>query len=158
MIKAIVPGSEIAEYDLAAWMKSMLDRKQFYDCSRNDGVLAQYRLVSSYVADAYSSKQNAIRDFLKPGVADPWLAAYAMAHGGTIVTQETAKLSKRKASLVDICDYFGVRHMDMIEFLRIEKARFVLDGNARLKGQRITSCCACSRRAGKVVKVALLHE
>lgn len=59
---------------------------------------------------------------------------------------------------VDICNYFGVRHMDMIEFLRIEKARFVLDGNARLKGQRITSCCACSRRAGKVVKVALLHE
>ncbi len=48
--------------------------------------------------------------------------------------------------------------MDMIKFLRIEQARFVLDGNARLKGQRITSCCACSRRAGKVVKVALLHE
>lgn len=64
MRKAIVPGSEIAEYDLTAWMKSMLDRKQFYDCSRDDGVLAQYRLVSSYVADAYSSKQNAIHVFL----------------------------------------------------------------------------------------------
>lgn len=64
MRKAIVPGSEIAEYDLAAWMKSMLDGKQFYDCSRNDGVLAQYRLVSSYAADVCSSKQNAIHVFL----------------------------------------------------------------------------------------------
>ncbi len=112
--------------DLTAWMKDKLDKKQFFDCVADGGVVARYRAVSSYVTSAYGSKQNAVRDFLEPTVADPWLVAYALSCGGTIVTQETSKPSMKKVSLVDVCDHFAVRHMDMIEFLRAEKARFVL--------------------------------
>jgi hypothetical protein len=112
--------------DLATWMEANLDKRKFFDCVKDADVVVQYRAVSSYVTTAYSTKPNAIHDFLEPTVADPWLAAYALACGGTIVTQETVKQSKRKVSLVDVCDHFGVRHIDVIEFLRAEKARFVL--------------------------------
>jgi hypothetical protein len=112
--------------DLTAWMKGNLDKKQFYDCAKDAGVVSRYRSVSHYVTTAYSAKPNVISAFLDPSVADPWLVAFALAHGGTVVTQETPKSSGKKVSLVDVCDHFGVRHIDMIEFLRAEKARFVL--------------------------------
>ncbi len=117
--------------DLAAWMKANLDKGRFFDCANDADVVAQYRVVSSYVTLAYVARPNAIQDFLKPSVADPWLAAYALSYDGIIVTQETAKNAKRKVSLVDVCDHFGVRHMDVIEFLRTEKAMFVLAENIK---------------------------
>lgn len=117
---------ELGGDDLTTWMKGNLDKKQFYDCAKDADVVTQYRVVSSYVTSAYAGKPNAISDFLEPSVADPWLVAYALAYEGTIVTQETPKPSMKKVSLVDVCDHFGVRHINMIEFLRAEKARFVL--------------------------------
>lgn len=117
--------------DLAAWMKDHLDKKtQFYDCIADEAVVAQYRMVSSYVTAEYHLKPNAIQDFLAPAVADPWLVSYALAYGGCIVTQETSKQAKKKVSLVDVCDHFGIRHIDVFEFLRAEKARFVLADDA----------------------------
>ena len=117
--------------ELAAWMTANVNKGKYNECAKDAEGVAQYRVVSSYVTLAYVARPNAIQDFLKPSVADPWLAAYALSYDGIIVTQETAKNAKRKVSLVDVCDHFGVRHMDVIEFLRTEKAMFVLAENIK---------------------------
>lgn len=112
--------------DLSDWFKNNLDKHYFADCQADEDVLARYREVSSFVTDNYAAKPNAIFDFLSPNVADPWLVAYVLAYGGIIVTQETSKLSKRKVSLIDVCDHFGIEHINIYDFLRAEKAKFIL--------------------------------
>lgn len=114
----IIGGDELTD-----WVKKHLEKSSFKDCLGSNEVVSAYMQVAAYVQAEY--KQNAATDFLAETVADPWLVAYAMVHSSCIVTQEAPKPSKKKASLVDICDYFNVHHINVIEFLRLEKARFV---------------------------------
>lgn len=114
----IVGGDELTD-----WVRERLEKGSFKDCLDDKKVMAAYIQVAEYVQAEY--KQNVAAEFLAEAVADPWLVAYAMVHGGCIVTQEVSKPSKRKASLVDVCDHFNVHHIGVIEFLRSEKARFV---------------------------------
>lgn len=116
------------EDELKEWISSLFKRSDFADCEADEKVVQKYNEVSLWVMENYAV--NVANDFLKPGVADPWLVSYAAVHGGCVVTQETPKPSGRKASLVDVCDRFGVHHVNVFEFLRAEKARFVLDGEA----------------------------
>ena len=82
--------------------------------------------VASHVMGA-CTKPNLVNDFLGPGVADSWVVAYALAYGSTVVTQEIHRSMNRKVSLFDVCDHFGIHHIDVFEFLRAEKARFVYE-------------------------------
>ena len=110
--------------ELSTWMKGKLDKVHFHDCAADSKVLSEQLRVASYVMGA-CTKQNLINDFLGPGVADSWVAAYALAYGSTVVTQEIHRSMNRKVSLFDVCDHFGIHHIDVFEFLRAEKARFV---------------------------------
>ena len=109
---------------LSTWMKDELDKKYFFDCASDAKTVTEYQTVSSYV-QAYYSKPNVVQDFLKPTSADPWLVAYSPAHGGTIVTQEAHKSRNKKVSLSDVCDHFRLHHINVFEFLRAEKAKFI---------------------------------
>ena len=73
----------------------------------------------------FLQEENLIDDILGPGAADSWLVAYALAYGGTVVTQEKRRPMNREASLFDVCGQFGIHHIDVFEFLRAEKAGFV---------------------------------
>ena len=112
--------------DLSVWVRDKLDKVHFFDCGNDLKVIAAQQRVASHVMNTYS-KPNVVSDFLKPGVADSWIVAYTLAHGGIVVTQETHKRRGKKVSLTDVCDHFGVHHVDIFEFLRIEKARFVYE-------------------------------
>jgi len=114
----------VGEDKLADWMKESINKVHFYDCAGDEAVVAEQRRVAEYVMHTYD-KPNVINDFLATGVADSWIVAYALAHGGTVVTQETHKRKGKKVSLVDVCKHFGIHQIDVFEFLRIEKARFV---------------------------------
>lgn len=118
----LVGGDELTD-----WMKKHLAKSSFKDCLGDAEVEKAYLQVATYVQGAY--KENVAADFLADTVADPWLVAYAVAHDGCIVTQETSKKSKKKASLVDVCDHFRVHHVNVIEFLRSEEVRFVYSKN-----------------------------
>lgn len=113
--------------DLSDWVKGNLERSSFKDSLGDAEVVKAYMKIAEYVRGDY--KPNVASDFLAETVADPWLVAYAMAHGGCVVTQEAPKPSKKKASLVDVCDHFDVHHVNVIEFLRSEQARFVYSKN-----------------------------
>lgn len=59
--------------------------------------------------------------------ADPFLIAYALAHGHTIVTDETYVLGeKKKIKIPAACQKFNVKCMSPLEMLRAEGVRFVL--------------------------------
>jgi hypothetical protein len=109
--------------DLTDWLKNNLKKNMFKDCLADNEVVNSYMKVAHYVETAY--KENIAVDFLSDTVADPWLVAYAMEHGGCIVTLETPKPNRKKVSLVDVCDHFTVRYVNVIDFLRFEQARFV---------------------------------
>ena len=110
--------------NLSKWVKDKIDKVHFFDCAGDPKVVAEQQRVASYVMSAYT-RQNVINDFLAPGVADSWIAAYVLAYGGTVVTQEQPRSKSKKVSLVDVCDHFGIHHVNVFEFLRTEKAKFV---------------------------------
>ncbi len=110
--------------DLSKWVKEKIDKVHFFDCAGDSKVVAEQQRVVLYVMGAYT-RQNVINDFLAPGVADSWIVAYALAYGGTIVTQEQHRSKSKKVSLVDVCDHFGIHHVNVFEYLRAEKAKFV---------------------------------
>ena len=110
--------------DLSSWVKDKIDKVHFFDCAGDSKVVAEQYRVASYVMSAYT-KQNVINDFLAPGVADSWIVAYALSYGGNVVTQEQSRLANRKVSLIDVCNHFGIHHINVFEFLRAEKAKFV---------------------------------
>lgn len=112
--------------DLSIWIKNKLNKVYFFDCGADPAAALAQQHVASHVMNSYN-KPNVISDFLRPGVADSWIVAYALAYGGTVVTQETHKRRGKKVSLTDVCDHFGIHHVDVFEFLRIEKARFVYE-------------------------------
>lgn len=110
--------------NLSTWMKGSLNKVSFYDCIADPQVVAEYQRVASYVQTAYS-KPQVVHDFLKPGAADPWIVAHALAYDATVVTQETHKSRGKKVSLFDVCNHFGIHHVDVFEFIRSAHAQFV---------------------------------
>lgn len=117
------------EDELAVWVKDIVPKVHFEDCVKDPTVLAKQLEVAEYVQNNYS-KPNVIADFLAPDVADSWVIAYAMAHEGIVVTHETHKSKNKKVSMADVCDQFGIHHIDVFEFLRKEKAKFVFENRA----------------------------
>ena len=60
-------------------------------------------------------------------VADSYPVAYASVCGKTVVTQEVAHpLKFSKVSLVDVCDYFEAKDIEVVPFLRRAQAVFEL--------------------------------
>ncbi|HJX13119.1 MAG TPA: DUF4411 family protein, partial [Dehalococcoidales bacterium] len=56
--------------------------------------------------------------------ADPWVIAYAKAHGGIVVTFETPAPFAQKPKIPDIADLFGVKHKNLWDVLDELKATF----------------------------------
>lgn len=118
------------EDDLSEWAKA-LGRDHFEDCAGDKEVFKRYLEVSSYVRSLEGDgpgqkRRSAVDGFLSEGVADPWLVAHASLHGETLVTHEASRfLRPSKVSIIDICDHFEVRHIEVVPFLR--KANVVLE-------------------------------
>lgn len=116
----------VHEDELADWVKDVVPKAHFEDCLKDPAVVAKQLEVAKYVQSHYS-KPNVIADFLAPDVADSWVIAYAMVHEGVVVTHETHKRKGKKVSMADVCDQFEIHHIDVFEFLRQEKAKFVYE-------------------------------
>ena len=112
----------IGKDELCTWIKGTLDKSCFYDCVADSKVADQQLQVANYVMNNTAYKLHEQEEFLRDSVADSWLVAYALAYGGTIVTQEVSKSSK--VSLVDVCDHFHIRHVNVYEYLRAQRALF----------------------------------
>ena len=80
-------------------------------------VITAYRKVINSVSDSERYTPSAKEEFAR--VADSWLCAYALAYGSTIVTLETFdKDIKKRVKIPNVCREFGIRYIDMLQFMR----------------------------------------
>ena len=71
--------------------------------------------------------RNAARNDFFGGGADPYLIAYALAHGHTVVTAEGNDPANRKKVLIPVvCNGLAVKCIALYDLLRREQARFIL--------------------------------
>ena len=76
-----------------------------------------YRQVMDWVQENPQFTPAAKADFARG--ADGWLVAYAMAHGGVVVTNEvSAPDARRRVPLPDLCNQFQIRSIDATTMLR----------------------------------------
>jgi len=101
--------------DLAEWVKSTVPGDAFVSTNDADAV-AWYRRIASWVLGE-PRFTPAAKDELAQA-ADPWLVAYAGAHGMTLVTLETpAPLSRTNVKIPDVCRRFAVPWLNTFEML-----------------------------------------
>jgi predicted nucleic acid-binding protein len=96
---------------LADWARSKFAHA--FASTRQSRVRQEYRRVIQFVSRQTRYTDQARRQFADADNADAWLVAFALAHGGTVVTQETpAPQSKRVVKIPDVCQHFNIRWVD----------------------------------------------
>ncbi|MFT7772314.1 DUF4411 family protein [Roseateles sp.] len=93
----------------------------------DEGTQQAFTQVATHVASQVAvMKAGALEEFLSG--ADPWLIAKAMTtQDAVIVTHEQFNLQmRRKYSIPNVCQHFGVTWIDTFELLSRTDARFVL--------------------------------
>ncbi len=110
--------------ELAEWAKGQADL--FLPVSDDDTQQAFGDVVAHVAAQAGEMKPGALEEFLSG--ADPWLIAKAIAlKDAVVVTHEQFNPQiKRKFSIPNVCQHFGVQWIDTFELLSRTDARFVL--------------------------------
>ena len=113
--------TEFHDDELAAWAR---ERKDTHFVEPDDAVQASFTRIADYVLAIYA--QAFAHPFLDG--ADPWLVAYAMTHGGRVVTLETmANLPNpdrqtgrinARVKIPNICSQFGVQPASLPQMLR----------------------------------------
>ena len=109
-------GSELTclNDDLATWAGQ---KGSSFFLPVDSPTLLKYAEIAVWVTGA-DFKAQAKPDFLN--VADPFLIAYALAHGHTVVTHElyANPNQKNKVKIPNVCLQFGVPHMTIFDLLR----------------------------------------
>ena len=94
-----------------------------YATTSTQPVVDAYRQLIDWVQDNPQFTPGARAHFAR--VADGWLAAYAMATGTVVVTNEvSAPQSQSSVKLPDLCRQFGVPCVNTFEMLRELGTRF----------------------------------
>lgn len=109
--------------DLAQWAKV---RPSGFFLPDDAASLGEMRTVSTWV-QSQNFRPDAKRDFLAG--ADPFLIAYARAHGHTVVTHEVYIPGQlRKVKIPAVCQGLNVPYERTFQVLRNRQAAFVLQG------------------------------
>lgn len=108
---------------LDQWIKDTAPSDLFH--STQDGaVIANFGSMMAWVQDEAQFTAAAKAEFAQ--VADGWLAAFAKAHGHTLVThEELAPTAKKRVPLPNVCKQFGIEYQDTFAMLRELEARFL---------------------------------
>lgn len=110
--------------ELAYWVKKHPHKGMF---TAIDGAQAIYGFVNKIItwAEGKKYKTSATRKFA--ACADPFLIAFAAAHGYTVVTQERPEPDSRKSvKIPDVCKAFSVKYCDTFTLFRSTGAQLVL--------------------------------
>ena len=111
------------EDELSTWIKGLED---FGVLSvKATPFVANYRKVLTYVQDCGLYQEEALRNWARADIADPWLIAVAMDTGATVITEEASagtglstKNKSRNAKLPDVANHFGVKCENLFYFMR----------------------------------------
>jgi hypothetical protein len=102
---------------LTTWIRTRKDKGL---CVRvTDDIQRHFSSVADHVVTKYPRHKS--EEFLAG--ADPWIIAYALSVGGTVVTQESTS-RKRKVRIPTVCQQFSVRVFDTFQMLDWFKPKF----------------------------------
>ena len=115
--------NELVSYgdELSDWVENA--PRELFVSSLESSVTGAYREIMSWT---YGNEQfhDAAKNEFSRG-ADGWLAAYAKAHGGVVVTQEVSQPDvRRRVPLPNACDRFDIAYIDTFDMLRRLEVRF----------------------------------
>ena len=108
--------------ELADWAS---DRGPDFFLKPDAPVIPMLAAVSTW-ANEQGYDPAAVTTFLQ--VADYYLVAHALAHDHVLVTHETPQQTTKKIKIPNVCIGMKVKCMSPFEMLRVERARFVLEG------------------------------
>ncbi|MDR3176098.1 MAG: DUF4411 family protein [Desulfovibrio sp.] len=108
--------------ELADWMRRHGDGL----FRKTDSHIASHFSRVSIWATGQNYEPAAVNTFLQ--VADFYLIAHALAGEHVIVTHEVPANSPRRIKIPNVCAGLGLRFMTPFAMLRLERARFVLEG------------------------------
>ena len=107
--------------ELAAWASA---RGRNFFRPLDSAAVQEMSRVSNWVQSA-DYQDHAKRTFLAS--ADPFLIAYGLAHGHTVVTHEVhVEGERRKVKIPSVCRALQMSSIRIFEMLRRERARFVI--------------------------------
>ncbi len=120
-IDRILAELEAGDDELTQWAKQ---RRSSFFLPVDQATLTAVSQINTWV-NQESFRPQAITDFMSG--ADPFLIAYALAHGHTVVTDETfVPGQKNRVKIPAVCQQFSVPYITPLEMLRSEGARFIL--------------------------------
>ncbi len=108
--------------ELAAWAATKDDS---FFLPVDTATLQKYTDIVAWVNSA-GFKQAVVAEFLRG--ADPFLIAYALANGHTVVTHETSVPlnQKNKVKIPVVCHQFSVPHITIFDLLRSTGANLII--------------------------------
>lgn len=107
--------------ELTEWITVNIDSITVISSQSDVKIINCYRDVINHANDcAYDPSAKSTF----AGCADSWIIAQAMAFGYSVVTCEvSARESKKKIKIPDICNDLSVRNLNLIEFIKETKFR-----------------------------------
>ena len=120
-----VVNDEIARADdrLSNWLRDINKDVKPMSVSRNQKVHDNYALVIQYIQECGFYKENAIQNWARENIADPWLIATAMSGDYKIVTREqpTGNLSRKNLQgnpkIPDVAKIFDAQCISLFDFM-----------------------------------------
>ena len=109
---------------LSEWLKNIREDIKIPSVARNQKIHENYSLVLHYIQMCGFYTDNALLNWSRDGIADPWLIATAMNNGYKIVTNEqpSGKLScknqQHNPKIPDVAKHFGVQCISLFDFMR----------------------------------------
>lgn len=116
-VKKEIYDNSSHEDELKIWCENNLPNDFFFD---TDLVLNNYILIVQWLNTmSHHYTDRAIQEFLETDLADPWLIAFAMTNGYTIVTYEKSEPNrKNRVKIPEVCVQFNVKYINTIEMFR----------------------------------------
>jgi len=107
---------------LSQWVQQRLPAR-FFEATGDPSVTGWFGQIIAWVQVQPRFFPASKQQFA--AVADPWLIAFAKAHGLVLATNEQpAPVSRKEVKIPDVCNAFGVDYTDTFEMLRALGARF----------------------------------
>ncbi|WP_414463330.1 DUF4411 family protein [Hyphomicrobium sp. DY-1] len=124
-VRAIYDELADGKDDLAVWIKGRNGPPWLMKIDAEPVQRAYQTVVRHVEGQRGRLFDEAIATFMAK--ADPWLIAFALAHGHTVVTYETSNRDARRVvKIPDICADLGVPCIGPYQLLRDLKAKFIL--------------------------------
>lgn len=80
-------------------------------------MIESYSKIINTINESVQFNQSAKDEFAR--VTDSWLCAYGLAWGMPIVTLEKFDADiKRKIKIPNVCEEFGIKYIDLMQFMR----------------------------------------